>query len=140
MPLISVIIPTFNRAREVRRAIQSVLDQSFCDFELLVMDDGSTDNTLEIVSSFKDPRIHYETAENSGGPAIPRNRGIRLAKAKYIAFLDSDDWWEPKKLEKSFKELELGADIVYHDLWICNKEGQKSWKKLKGDIINPLSN
>lgn len=132
MPLITVVIPTFNRADQVKRSIQSVINQTFTDFELLVMDDGSTDHTQEIVSAFKDSRIHYETAENSGGPATPRNRGIKLSRTEYIAFLDSDDWWLPEKLEESYKHLKGGADIVYHDLWIVREKGARPWRKSKG--------
>jgi len=87
MPVFSVVVPTYNRAEKVCRAIKSVLNQSFSDFEILVMDDGSTDNTCEVVKELADPRITYEWAKNFGGPAAPRNRGINLAKGKYIAFL-----------------------------------------------------
>ncbi len=98
MPYFSVIIPTYNRAEKLAMTVQSVLEQTFEDFELLLMDDGSTDNTGEMVSSFSDSRIHYDCAPNSGGPATPRNRGINLASAPWICFLDSDDIWYPTRL------------------------------------------
>ena len=101
-PLVSIIIPTYNRAEYLKRALKSVFSQTFKDFEVLVMDDGSTDNTLEIVESFKEERIKYEWAENFGGPAAPRNRGLRFARGEYIAFLDSDDEWITDKIEKQF--------------------------------------
>jgi len=99
--MISVIIPTYNRATLLPRAIESVLNQSYQDFELLVIDDGSTDNTKEIVASYtqKDTRVQYVKQEHSGGAARPKNAGIQKAKSEYIAVLDSDDEWLPKKLE-----------------------------------------
>ncbi len=130
-PIISVIIPTFNRVKVLDRAIRSVLNQTFEDFEILVMDDGSTDNSREMVEGFADARIKYEWAENFGGPAVPRNRGLNLARGEYIAFLDSDDWWHPQKLEVSLKYLERGADVVYHDLFRAKKSNQRIfWKKI----------
>ena len=95
-PLVSIIIPTYNRAEDLKRALKSVFDQTFRDYEVLVMDDGSIDNTREVVEKIKDARLRYERDENFGGPAVPRNRGLRLALGKYIAFLDSDDWWHPQ--------------------------------------------
>lgn len=138
MPVFSIIIPTYNRADKVCRALKSVVNQSFTDFEILVMDDGSTDNTSEMVESFSDLRIKYEWGKNFGGPAVPRNRGLRLAQGKYIAFLDSDDWWMPKKLEESLKFLEQGFDLVYHDLFLVTKAGQKLFlRKTRSRILQP---
>lgn len=104
-PKISVIIPTYNRADLLPRAINSVLNQTFQDFELIIVDDGSTDNTKQVVQEFqnKDSRIKYIWQENSGGPAGPRNIGIRHSEGEYIAFLDSDDEWLLEKLEKQLK-------------------------------------
>ena len=124
-PLVSIIIPTFNRANRLKRALVSVFAQTFTDYEVLIMDDGSTDNTLEVVNSFNDDRIRYDWAENFGGPGAPRNRGLSLARGEYIAFLDSDDWWLPKKLEESIKYLNLGADIIYHDVYNVKNENQR---------------
>ncbi|MBL78499.1 MAG: glycosyl transferase [Nitrosomonadaceae bacterium] len=144
MPVFSVVVPTYNRAEKVCRAIKSVLNQSFSDFEILVMDDGSTDNTCEVVKELADPRIKYEWAKNFGGPAAPRNRGISLAKGKYIAFLDSDDWWIPTKLEESLAILDQGFDLVYHDLFIVKKTNQKLFlkkthsRKLNTPVFNDL--
>ena len=83
-PLFSVVIPTYNRANMLQRALESVLAQSYDNFEILVMDDGSTDNTAEVVASFTDPRITYRWNKNFGGPARPRNKGIALAKGEWI--------------------------------------------------------
>ena len=102
-PNVSVIIPTYNRAELLPRAIQSVLNQTFKDFELIVVDDCSTDNTPGVVNKFlkKDDRIKYvRLTENSGTPAHPKNIGILNSKGGYIAFLDSDDEWLSRKLEK----------------------------------------
>ena len=146
MPVFSIVIPTFNRAEKVSRALKSVLNQSFSDFEVLVMDDGSTDNTAEVVEKFSDSRIKYEWGKNFGGPAAPRNRGWKLAQGKYIAFLDSDDWWVSTKLEESLKVLDQGFDLVYHDLYIVKKNDQKYFfkkvhsRKFKSPVFNDLLN
>jgi glycosyltransferase involved in cell wall biosynthesis len=99
-PVISVIIPTYNRAHLVGRAIRSVLAQTFQDWELIVVDDGSSDNTEEVVCSFQDPRICYISHEVNRGGSAARNTGIKVARGEYVSFLDSDDEWLPEKLEK----------------------------------------
>jgi glycosyltransferase involved in cell wall biosynthesis len=117
-PRASVVVPTYNRANELRRCLDSLVTQTLGDFEVLVCDDGSTDNTAEIITDYASALdISYDYAENFGGPGRPRNRGIRLARAPFIAFLDSDDWWAPAKLERSLFFLNAGADVVFHDLW-----------------------
>tara|TARA_B110001450_G_scaffold252845_1_gene275282 strand:- start:564 stop:1403 length:840 start_codon:yes stop_codon:yes gene_type:complete len=98
------------------RTIQSVLDQKFQDFEIIIVDNYSTDNTDEVVESFDDDRLTLLKFKNEGIVAASRNLGIKKAKGKYIAFLDSDDWWVPRKLEISIDYLMSGADLVYHDL------------------------
>jgi glycosyltransferase involved in cell wall biosynthesis len=97
--MFSIIIPTFNRAEKLQKAVQSVLNQTYTNFEILIMDDGSTDQTKEMVRLLQDNRIKYEWSKNSGGPAIPRNRGIQIAQFDWICFLDADDSWESNKLE-----------------------------------------
>lgn len=102
-PKISVIIPTYNRADLLPRAIKSVLSQTFQDFELIIVDDGSTDNTKEVVEEFqkRDRRIKYIWQEkNSGAPAKPTNIGIMNSTGEFIAILEHDDEWLPQKLEK----------------------------------------
>ncbi len=114
-PKVSVIIPTYNRADLLPRAIDSVSNQTFKDFELIVVDDGSTDNTKEIVMEYqkKDERIKYLWEENSGGPAKPKNTGIKNSQGEYIAFLDSDDEWFLKKLEKQLKLFESSNTLGF---------------------------
>ena len=109
-PKVSVIIPTYNRAGFLPRAIKSVLNQIFQDFEIIVVDDGSTDNTEQVVRNFqnRDKRIKYIWQEQSGGPSKPKNTGIKAARGRYIAFLDSDDEWFPEKLEKQLELFEKG--------------------------------
>lgn len=124
-PRVSVVIPTFNRAEDLRRCLTALVAQTFDNFEVLVCDDGSTDTSADVADEFIDRLdIHFETAENFGGPARPRNRGIALARSPYIAFLDSDDWWVPGKLEGSVRALDAGADLIYHDLFIVRHCGQ----------------
>ena len=96
--LVSVIIPTWNRAGFVEKAVRSVLNQTMPDLEILVCDDGSTDGTREKVLAIKDSRVRWIEGQHGGRPAIPRNRGLKEAKGEWIAFLDSDDEWLPKKL------------------------------------------
>ena len=119
MVLISVIIPTYNRKTYLLRAIKSVLEQTYSNFEILVMDDGSTDGTVDVIKGINDSRLVYDWSVNWGGPAQPRNRGLKKANGEFIAFLDSDDWWSETKLEESLLNIKQSeADLVYHDLYI----------------------
>jgi glycosyltransferase involved in cell wall biosynthesis len=97
--LVTVIIPTYNRAHLIQETIQSVLDQTFSTWELIVVDDGSNDNSENVVRKFADERIKFYRLEHSGKISQVRNAGLRHASGNYIAFLDSDDLWEPHKLE-----------------------------------------
>lgn len=103
--MISVILPTYNRAGLLNRSIQSVLNQTYQDFELIIVDDGSKDNTRELVKGIKDKRIRYLYCEKNGGASKARNIGIEHAKYDYIAFLDSDDEWLQDKLRIQFELL-----------------------------------
>lgn len=104
-PKVSVIIPTYNRASYLKEAIESVLAQTYKDFELIIVDDGSTDNTEEVVRSFDDERIIYKKKQREGHPGKTRNVGLDLARGEYIAFLDDDDLWLPEKLEEQIKTM-----------------------------------
>jgi glycosyltransferase involved in cell wall biosynthesis len=133
IPAISIVIPTYNRARDIPRCLDSLIGQDYQNFEVLVCDDGSTDDTKNIVGPYMQfLDITYVYCENFGGPARPRNRGIALARAPYIAFLDSDDWWAPAKLRLSLAVLSAGADIVYHDLYIVTTLQQRTFSKVTG--------
>lgn len=116
IPSVSVIIPTCKRIRELKRAIESVLNQTFQDFEVVVVDDnnlGETkDQVKKIVEDFCDKRLRYISHEKNKGNAIARNTGIKLARGKYIAFLDDDDIFLPKKLEKHVKILDKSSEDV----------------------------
>lgn len=105
MPLISVIMPVYNVERYIKNSIQSVMSQTLVDFELLVVDDGSSDNSMEFVSEFKDDRIKVFRKDN-GGLSDARNFGLKKAKGKYVYFIDSDDWIEPDLLNTCFSLLE----------------------------------
>ncbi|MGL5084036.1 MAG: glycosyltransferase [Microcoleaceae cyanobacterium] len=114
MPLVSVVIPVYNGEKTIAETIDSVLSQSFKDFELIVINDGSTDKTLEIISQFQDPRLQVFSYSNAG-LATSRNRGIQQAKGEYISFLDADDLWTFDKLEAQVQALNSDpeAAVVY---------------------------
>jgi len=126
MTLVSVIIPTYNRAKLISRSIKSVLNQSVNDFELILVDDGSIDKTPEVVYKLKDERIKYFRCENNNGQNTARNIGLSLAKGKFIAFLDSDDEWMPDYLHKMInvfnQDSTLGA--VYSRAYGCSDNGE----------------
>ena len=128
--LVSVIIPTYQRCQKLKIAIESVLSQTYSAYEIIIMDDGSDDGTKEMVNLFKDSRISYNWQSNSGIPAKVRNNGIKIAKGEWIAFLDSDDWWLPDKLEYCMHYNNDKVDLIYHDLKIV-KNNQKIFNKKK---------
>lgn len=113
MNLVSVIIPTYNRAHTLPRSIESVLNQSYSNFELIIVDDGSTDETADVIKQYNDSRIRYFHTENRGACAA-RNFGIKKARGEYISFQDSDDFWYPEKLQAELHCLAKNdADIVF---------------------------
>ncbi len=137
---ISVIIPTYNRVEFVQKAVESVLNQTHKDFELIIVDDGSEDNTKEIISSFHDERIKYYYQFNRGpGPA--RNEGIKKSSGKYLAFLDSDDVWVSEKLETQLNEMKKHAEYFLshtEELWykgVRQIKPLKMHRKRHGDIF-----
>lgn len=115
-PIISVIIPVFNGEATLGETIDSVLNQTFSDFELLIIDDGSSDHTPEISQSFRDYRLHYQRYENAG-PATSRNRGAAIARGHYLSFIDADDRWTPDKLEQQWQALETHPDAAVAYSW-----------------------
>ncbi|VAX38260.1 hypothetical protein MNBD_UNCLBAC01-2037 [hydrothermal vent metagenome] len=144
-PTISVIISTYNRAPLLKRAISSVLVQTFQNFELIIVNNASVDNTEEVVQFFDDSRIRYVCHDkNKGGPAA-RNTGIKLAVGKYFAFLDDDDKWLPKKLSKQVKKMDASSEkvgLVYVGTEIVDNKTQKTLRsyepQFKGNVYKYL--
>lgn len=148
--MVSIIVPTYNREKVIGRAIQSILRQSYENYEIIIVDDGSIDRTQEIISRIKDDRIRYIRLEQNQGVAHARNFGIQEAKYDYVAFCDSDDEWLPDKLQKQMVKL-MGAleqvGLVYCRVSGIDRNGSdryiwppESWRKdmLEGDIFQSL--
>ncbi len=114
--LVSIVLPSYNCAHFLPRAVYSVLDQTYPHWELLIIDNYSTDNTMDVLRSYQDDRIRILQIHNNGVIAKSRNLGIQEAKGRWVAFLDADDWWTKDKLEVSIQALCSGSDFVYHDL------------------------
>jgi glycosyltransferase involved in cell wall biosynthesis len=126
--LVSIIVPVYNAEKTVSETINSVISQSYLNWELILVNDGSTDDSDKIVSSFSDSRINY-TEQKNKGVAHARNTGLNLARGEFIAFLDSDDLWDSSKLEKSVSYLNsFKSDLVYSKV-----------KMFKDDISNAIS-
>ena len=125
--LISVIIPTYNREKQIMRAVQSVLKQTYSEIEIIVVDDASTDNTKMLILSIEDPRIHYYRLEKKSGACVARNTGVKYAKGMYIAFQDSDDEWHREKLEKQIMYLlNNNYDFVSCGFDLYDERGKKT--------------
>ena len=113
-PLVSVIVPTYNRAAIVTRALRSILDQTYQNTEILVVDDASSDNTQEVIAGLRDPRIRYLRHDRNRGGSVARNTGIKAARGEYLAFLDSDDEWLADKLRVQVAAMrEKGIPFSY---------------------------
>ena len=123
--LVSIIMPSYNTGKYIAESINSVLAQTYTNWELIIVDDCSSDNTEEVVQSFKDNRIIYLKNENNSGAALSRNRALREAKGKWIAFLDSDDLWMPDKLRQQINFM---------------KENDYSFSYTEYERIDELSN
>lgn len=127
---VSVITPTYNREKYIKKCIDSVLNQTLKDIEFIIIDDGSTDNTSKIISEYTDSRIKYVKQENQG-IGKSRNNGVKLAKGEYIVFLDSDDYLEQDALEKMYKKaLDENLDIVVSDYYDFYLNGKKVENKI----------
>jgi len=115
--MVSVIIPTYNRSALLSETVKSILDQTYKNFEIIIVSDGSTDDTISVVEKFSDNRVKFVQLEkNYGYPAVARNRGLGIASGKYIAFCDDDDLWDPQKLEKQVEDIDRGFDFVFTDI------------------------
>lgn len=132
--LVSIIMPSYNTGRFIKETIESVLVQSHSNWELIIVDDCSTDNTDEIVGQYlADTRICYIKNEKNSGAAVSRNRALRKAKGKWIAFLDSDDLWEQDKLEKQISFMQdNGYDFSYTNYIEIDEESKANGKIVSG--------
>lgn len=131
--LVSIIMPSYNTASFIEETIQSVLNQTYTNWELIIVDDCSTDNTNEVVDTIKDCRIHYLKNEKNSGSAISRNKALREAKGQWIAYLDSDDLWMPEKLEKQIKFMEENGYVFsYTNYEEIDVDGYKTGVKVTG--------
>lgn len=151
---VSVVIPTYNRAGSIIQSVKSVLRQSFEDIEVIVVDDCSSDDTVDVLSRIEDQRLRVVVHDENAGAGAARNTGIRESRGEYVAFQDSDDEWLPEKLAKQLSVLgERGADwvAVYCGLLIVKdvnqREGDRtriryvpdgSVEQLEGDLVRPL--
>lgn len=142
-PKVSIIIPTYNRSTFLKRAIESVFNQTYQDFELIVVDDHSKDDTKQIVESLKDNRLLYIRNESNLGGSVSRNIGIKNSNCSLVAFLDDDDEWHPRKLEKQIRIIKnLSNDYcgVYTGM-IYYKNGKiikKTFPKKDGNLFSEL--
>ena len=143
---ISVIIPVYNTEKYLEKCIQSVCNQTYQNLEIICVDDGSTDGTVELVASWKDSRIRYVRQENQGAPTA-RNHGVAHAVGKLIAFQDSDDCWYPNKLEKQMEYWRKHSDysMIYSAYMLRRQNGESvrvpyagTWGELEGDIFETL--
>ncbi len=142
-PLVSVIIPTYNRRKVLARALNSIFAQTYDNYEIIIIDDCSDDGTREWLTSLDDPRLHYIFLDKNTGPAHARNVGLERARGEFIAFLDSDDIWCPRKLEKQLKVFHEHPDIhvVYTRCIRIGKDGSYfAWpvRVYSGNILDEL--
>ncbi len=147
MKKVSVIIPTYNREKTIMRAVQSVLNQTYTNLEVLIIDDGSTDGTADIVREIQDDRVQYIVLEKNGGASNARNEGVKRATGEWIAFQDSDDSWRPDKLEKqmSYAGAHPEYAMVYGRIAVYLEHGEiietpcPPWPEImEGDMLKTL--
>ena len=143
-PAVTVVLPTYDREPLLWRSIRSVLDQTYEDFELIIVDDGSTDATAESVARFGDRRLRCIRLAENRGAAAARNVGIRAATGRFIAFQDSDDEWLPSKLERHMRAFETcgpEVGVVYSDMQRIRRDGSPQYHRspsvVPGVLIDP---
>lgn len=142
MPQVTVILPSWNRADWLKKSIDSVLEQTFRDYELIVVDDASTDSTQEILTSYSG-KIRSITFSKNLGVSAARNAAVKNCDSEWIAFLDSDDFWHPHKLQKQIAQTVIRAECPIHftdEIWIRNGvrvNPKKKHQKLEGWIFKP---
>lgn len=143
MSVVSVILPAYNAETTILETIQSIQKQTFADFELIVINDGSTDRTLELLSTIEDPRLRVFSYENGGLP-VARNRGIVRAAGEYITFIDADDLWTPDKLELQLAALQQcpEAGVAYSWTAFINEKGKLLYARkplvIEGNVLPKL--
>lgn len=143
MPTVSVIVPAYNVENTIVETIHSIQAQTFSNFELIVINDGSTDNTVEVVSQIEEPRLKVFSYENGGLP-VARNRGIQRATGEFITFIDADDLWKPDKLERQLQALREHPEAGVAYSWTAfideNSDFLFAWKPLyfEGDVYPQL--
>lgn len=136
----SVIIPTYNHARFINRCLDSLISQTYTDWEAIIVNNFSEDNTIELIEAYKDPRFKIVNFKNNGIIGASRNIGIKKSKSDWICFLDSDDWWLPNKLQVCHENIDENVDLIYHDLTIVRDKSVLFGKKrLRGrKLVNPV--
>lgn len=142
MPLVSVVIPTYNRAHLIPRAVASALAQTHRDLEVLVIDDGSRDETRQVMASIRDPRVRFIQRERNGGASACRNTGIAAAKGEVVAFLDSDDEWVPELIERQHAVLSARGSaygIVYGGRIEVDAPGKETASAVGKDLPGGLA-
>jgi glycosyltransferase involved in cell wall biosynthesis len=145
LPLISIVIPTYNRLPFIVEATRSVIAQTYTNWELIIVDDGSTDGTAEAINSIADPRILVTELPHKGTARLLRNIGIRIGTGEWVSFLDSDDRWLPRKLELQLKALkQSGLECCYTNFELIDETGKimparsRPFRPLSGNIIREL--
>ena len=130
--LFSIIIPTYNREEKLKRALNSVINQTYKEWEIIIIDNNSKDGTKKMVKGFKDTKIKLFSIKNNGIIAKSRNLGIKKSKGKYLAFLDSDDYWQLNKLSECYNFLKKNkkTKLIYHDMFVQRRKNQKLFKKI----------
>jgi len=140
-PLVSIVVPTFNRASTIKRCIESVIDQTYPNWELIIVDNNSSDSTMELLNQYNNVCIKIISVDNEGVIGRSRNIGIKNSVGKYVAFLDSDDWWDPNKLSVSVGVFENNTiDVVYHNCSIMSNDSSKHThcRKLSSNVLEDL--
>lgn len=138
-PFVSIILPTFNRAQVLKKAIQSIVNQTYLNWELIIVDNYSTDETDKVLEGFTDPRVKVLKINNGGSIGKSRNLGIENSTGELLAFIDSDDTWFDSKLKTCVDNMTQTTDLVYHDLLISyNGDLKKNIKSKARILIKPV--
>ena len=137
-PLISIIVPTYKRCHKISKAINSLIGQTFENWEAIVVDNFSNDGTKELLKNYKDKRIKFFQIKNKGVISKSRNYGINKSVGKYIAFLDSDDWWSQNKLQNVNKAILKGHKFIYHNHYVVRSKLKIKKKYYSRSIVNSI--